>query len=370
VSVAPDDPACLLVEFLYRDEFNDSETTPTANESTGTTLVAAETTVSTEGTTPAASTASTPTAQTTSTSAGGGGGPSSGRLGRPMILRAFRLNVLTGVSQRLVDYDVEEDTKPGSLIFDRQGQPRLVARRGAEPPRYAYRMKPEEMSVLRKVGEFLIGDDGWTDFGNVLRDRKRFVFSLAPNAILGERAIPLGFDLDPNVLIYASNMGRDTFGIYSVDLRTAERTGLAVEDPGMDLVDAESPWTFPSLVFDPHRRSLAGVRLRDLTASTRWVDPELGGVQKALERTFPGRQVQVISWDPDRECFLILVGGFSDPGRYFVHHRKTGRSMELLKRAPAVTLAESNVAEAFNFVTPAGVRVTGTLTLPRKNPPP
>ncbi|MEO6567800.1 MAG: prolyl oligopeptidase family serine peptidase [Opitutaceae bacterium] len=371
VSVAPDDPACLLLEFLYRDQLNETEASPTADSSTTTLAATALTTdASANDATAPETAATTPTSDsaTESASSGGGGGSSGGRLGRPMILQLFRLNVLTGKSQRLVDYDVEEDTKPGSLVVDRQGQPRIVARRGAEPPHYAYRLKLEEMSALRRLGEFLIGDDGWTDFASVLRDRKALPFSLSADAILSERAIPLGFDADPNILLYASNVGRDTFGIYAVDLRTAQRTALAIEEPGIDLVDPESPWTHPLLTFDPHRGTLAGVRLRDLSASTRWLDPELGRMQKEIEGKFPGRRVQLISWDAARECFLMLVGGFSDPGRYFVYHRATGRSMEFLKRGPAVALAESNLAEAFNFITPAGVRLTGTLTLPR-NPP-
>jgi pimeloyl-ACP methyl ester carboxylesterase len=373
VSVAPDDPACLLLEFLYRDALNDTGAAPTANSSTTTlaaTTLPADPSAD-DATTPENAAATTTTTTESASSEGGAGssgGSSGGRLGRPMILQLFRLNVLTGKSQRLVDYDVEEDTKPGSLIVDRQNQPRIVARWGAEPPHYAYYIKPGERSALRRLGDFLIGDDGWTDFAAVLRDRKAFPFSLDAEAILAERAIPLGFDTDPNVLLYASNVGRDAFGIYSVDVRTGQRTALAIEEPGIDLVDPESPWTHPLLAFDPHRGTLAGVRLRDLTASTRWLDPELGRMQKEIEGKFPGRQVQLISWDAARECFLMLVGGFSDPGRYFVYHRATGRSMEFLKRGPAVTLAESNLAEAFNFITPAGVRLTGTLTLPR-NPP-
>src|SRR5690606_11503240 len=60
-------------------------------------------------------------------------------------------------------------------------------------------------------------------------------FAATRETLLDERSSPLGFGADPNVLYYASNVGRATFGIYALDLRSGARTEFSVEDPNLDL---------------------------------------------------------------------------------------------------------------------------------------
>lgn len=292
--------------------------------------------------------------------------------GRPRLIELHRLNVLTGEVQRVMDYDVEKETPAGATIVDRQGNPRLVFRYGAEPPHFAYRDAEAKPSGLGKLGAFFSGD-GWRELDRVLTDRSSFSFTLAPDKILTERTIPLGFDADPNLLVFASNLQRDTYGIYACDLRTGKRTGLAVEEPGVDLVDPDLPWTNPPLIFDRHRGALVGVSLATLEPRTRWLDAELERVQHDLEEKFPARQVRLLDWDGRRERFLVLIGSLGDPGRYFVFHRANGRCVEYLRRAPSLQSGELNPVHAFAFVTPDGGKTTGYLTLPRtpgKVPPP
>lgn len=291
------------------------------------------------------------------------GPPPSGIPGRPRLLELHRLNVLTGEVQRVMDYDVEKETATGATIVDRRGNPRLIFRYGAETPHFAYRDVEAKSSHLGKLGA-LLGADGWQELNRVLSDRSAFAFTLAADKILTERTLPLGFDSDPNVLIFASNLRRDTFGIYAVDLRTGKRTALAVEQPGIDLVDPDTAWINPPLIFDRHRGALVGVRLRTLEPRTRWLDAELERVQHDLEEKFPSRQVELVDWDGRRERFLALIGGLGEPGRYFVFHRTDGHCVEYLHRASALKAGGFNPVHAFAFTTPSGGQVTGYLTLP------
>lgn len=284
--------------------------------------------------------------------------------GRPRLLELHRLNVLTGEVQRLMDYDVEKETPVGATIVDRQGHPRMVYRYGAEPPYFAYRDAGAKSSRLSKVGAFF-GADGWRELDRVLADRSTFSFSLEPGKILTERTIPLGFDSDPNILLFASNLLRDTYGIYACDLRTGKRTGLAWEEPGTDLVDPDLPWTNSPVIFDRNRGTLAGITLRTVEPRVRWLDPELEDAQRSLEKKFPARRIELLDWDGRRERFLALIGSLGDPGRYFVYHRSDGRCVEYLRRAPSLGRSDLNPTEAFAFATRDGGQMTGYLTLPR-----
>lgn len=284
--------------------------------------------------------------------------------GRPRIHELHRLNVLTGEVTRLLDYDVEANTPIGSTIVDRQGRPRILFRPRADPAFFGYAVPESGGSIFRNL-KFAVGKDGWRPLEDILQEKSTFSFYLAAKTVLTERTIPLGFDSDPNILFFASNLRRDTFGIYAADVRTGQRTELVVEESDVDLVDPNLAWTNPPLIFDRHRGALAGVAIRGLEPATRWLDPEIAGVQTQLEKKFPGRHVQLVEWDQARERFLVLVSSLSDPGRYFVFQRADQTCVEYLRRAPVVPGGGLHTTESFAFETPAGVRVTGYLTLPR-----
>ncbi|MEO7415287.1 MAG: prolyl oligopeptidase family serine peptidase [Opitutaceae bacterium] len=289
---------------------------------------------------------------------------SAGIPGRPRILELHRLNVLTGEVRRLMDYDVEKETPVGATLIDRSGSPRLVYRYGAEPPYFAYR----DESGSRNGGSLLqriFSDAGWRSFDRVLPDRSTFSFLLDPRNMLTQRTIPLGFDSDPNIFFFASNLHHDTLGIYAADLRTGKRTPLALEEAGTDLVDPDAPWTNSPLIYDRHQRTLIGLNLRTVQPSVRWLDAEIESAQRKLEAIFPERRVQLLGWDTGRERFLALIGSLGDPGRYFIFQRSDSRCVEFLRRAPSLPSSEINPTESFAFATPDGIRVTGYITLPR-----
>jgi dipeptidyl aminopeptidase/acylaminoacyl peptidase len=273
-------------------------------------------------------------------------------------LALIRLNLRTGQRQTVFDREV---TLPGAtLVADRQGRPRLLLDRGHSPQRFQY---------LPADAKF----NAWRTLDRVLNDAGAFAFHITPANFLGHRTIPLGFDFDPNVLYFASNLGRDTYGVYAMDLRTGRRTDLAVEEPDTDLVELagawETAWEDAPLILDRGRRTLTGVRFKALANRTRWLDPDLAEAQRTLDRKFPGREVELLGWDDAHRHFLALIATPDDPGRFFVFHRNDGRCMEYLRRAPrGLAPEESNRTVAFAFDAPDGGRIDGYLTLPRVVP--
>ncbi len=286
-----------------------------------------------------------------------------------------KLNLRTGQWKRIERPLIE--TAGGTLLYDPQGRPRILQVRDALPARVLY--LPAN-SVANWPADFFSGKGSgnrWEDLDRLTGagSRPAVDFTVTAENFFGHRSIPLGFGYDPNVLYFASNRGRDTFGIYALDLQTKQRTSLAFEDPAFDLAEVDINRTFAQsrLVFDRQRRQLVGVRFAGVETTTRWVDPELTNLQGQLAAKFPGRNVQILGWDDARERFLLLVASPQDPGRYFVFVRPLDRCVEFFRRGPRIPPEQMSEAVAFAFTTPAGVPLTGTMTLPRasrRTPPP
>lgn len=268
-------------------------------------------------------------------------------------LEVHRFNTRTGQRTRSLERPLPDFV--GTLILDQQGAPRLVFHRGNRTRRFDYRAAEA-------------GASEWRNLDRVLDDRKTFSFAFTPETYGGPRTLPLGFDANPNLLYYASNIARDKLGLYAVDLRTGKRTDFALEDESVDLADLDEPWTRSPLVFDRANRKLVGVRITGPASSTRWFDAELTQVQSTLAEKFPDRAIQLLDWDAARSRFIVLINQPGEPGRYFVYHRQDGRCVEYFRRAPAIAAQDRNRTEPFAFTTTAGVRLSGAITLPHDPP--
>ncbi len=237
-------------------------------------------------------------------------------------------------------------------LLDRLGRPRLALPNhsiASFPFDYEY-LGPDGRSRARPLGE-VSGLGG---------------FRLSPENFFGERAIPVGFDENPDVLYYASNVGRDTFALYSWNLATNQRGSLALENPGHDLVAAPAAGYGEgnTLVFDRYTRALAGVRYQATLRTTAWLRPEWQTVQAELERALPGRCVDLLEWDESGRHFLVSTEGPADPGAFYFYDRTTARLTEFVRRAPWIDREHLHATVPFGFTTTAGTRISGLVTVP------
>lgn len=272
-------------------------------------------------------------------------------------LTRFRLDAETGAVKALRTESIPENSY---LVFDRAGQVRInVANEGFGRSSFEYR--PSNSSQ-------------WTKMPVPPEVKDPAGFATSPATHFVERAIPLGFDSDPNVLLYASSVGRDTFGIYGLDLTTGRRTSLALELPDRDFALPAVP--VPSgfymsgmprgLIFDRFRATLVGGRTEGSRRQMVWLDPQLAEVQRTLEARFPQFIVQIAQWNEARTRFIIDLFGGNDPGRTMLFSRPERRLAEIVPRAPWLKAADQHATEYFEFTTPSGVPLTGYLTLPRR----
>lgn len=264
-------------------------------------------------------------------------------------LEFHSLDALRG---KLTDLTNAQVTDTEAVLIDRQGKVRLSVPNSTRQPfpfRYAYlgaqggdRPKPLD-NALGMTG-----------------------FSLSPETYFGQRAIPLGFDEDPNLLYYAANTGRDTYGIYSLDLATGRRGNLTLENPAYDLIGApESP--FPgqeTLVFDRYSHRLAGVRFQTTRRTAGWLRPEWQAAQVEMEKALPGRSVDLLEWDETGHQFLLSTESPADPGAYYLYDRTGPRLTEVVRRAPGIDAQHTYPTVPFSFSLANGIRTSGFVTVP------
>lgn len=274
----------------------------------------------------------------------------------PIPTTLFSIDVSTGKMKSLV-----EDLDDGRFFYDQKGNARLI---------YTH----PRLSHTRTFRYHSGGSWGrWLNASEAWAGPNAKYFTVTVENYYGERAIPLGFDANPDILYYASNVGRDTYGIYAYDLARKQPTDLALEHPHVDLVGLEPGDASSALVFDESRGHLAGVRAVGLAPFALWVDPELAQVQADVDRKFPRRTVELLQWDDARQRFLLRVTGGVEPGRYHVYQRSENVLVEVLRRAPWLRNSDLHAGASFEFDTAGGLHFTGHLTFPRKprlNPPP
>jgi hypothetical protein len=250
--------------------------------------------------------------------------------------------------------ELHTEAPGGLIVYDHDGDPRVIRQSEIGDWNASYLYRPAKSSR-------------WHPLAATQKNSSVPRFAVTPETFFGERSIPLGIDYDPNVLIYASNIGRDTFGIYGFNLATFQPTGLKLEHPQRDLATVIAGFPSAALVFDHDRSAFVGVKGRAPRPFSVWLDPELAIVQRELEEKFPDRTVQISQWDDHRTRFLVDVTGGTDPGRLYLYERRDDLVVELLRRAPWLPSSTLHETRYFEFDGPGGARLSGYLTIP-KNP--
>ncbi|MFT3870818.1 MAG: prolyl oligopeptidase family serine peptidase [Nibricoccus sp.] len=240
-------------------------------------------------------------------------------------------------------------------LYDRQRHLRIGLE--AEPSSYPISY------LLHKEG-FTLGH--WKKLDDAVQVPGKTRFSLSPENFFTERSFPLGFDENASILFYASNVGRDTYGIFGYDLKTNQPTDFAIESPGIDLVAAPSSnYANANLVFDRFSRSLVGVRYLDTSRQTAiWIKPELTRAQKALEARFPLHNVEIVEWDKTFSEILALIHNAADAGSFIIYNPEKNSAVDLVRRSPLMETRPTHRVMPFSLNAPEGNKINGLLTFP------
>lgn len=267
------------------------------------------------------------------------------------LMSAYSLDATTGKLTTLNDDFILNTNDP---MFDRQGHIRVTlpnTTRSSLPLHYTYlglkgqnRPKPLDETT------------GLTGF------------QVAPENYFGERTIPVGFDENPSLLYYASNVGRDTYGLYSLDLLTKQRGSVTMENSSYDLISPPTNGFLDQrvLVFDRYQHKLVGVRYENALRTTAWIKPELQAMQADFEKMFPGRTVEITDWDEAGRHYIVTTEGPADPGAFFVYDRDTNKLLEFVRRAPWIDANHIHRTLPFSYLTADKNKISGLVTVPQK----
>lgn len=143
---------------------------------------------------------------------------------------------------------------------------------------------------------------------------------------------------------------------HAVDLRTGHTAlfgGEVSAPPGEPLV---YDWSWFKVV---------GERLPGSRPRTDWRDANLANLQRTLEAKFPRRTVELLDWTETRTRVLFRVTGGSDAGRLFVFQRTEDLAVEVLQRAPWLSLAGLHPTRFVECPAPDGAILSGYFTWPK-----
>ncbi len=242
--------------------------------------------------------------------------------------------------------------------LDHEGRLRLVLEQQGKRFRYLYRAADAKK---------------WVPLDSVAKTATPLVFTVAAENLLGPRSVPLGFDASGKSLFIASSIGRDTFSLRALELATGQLAALEVAHDRFDLIEPTALVAGDVLRFDPHTRSLAGVRFAAARRDGQWFDPGMTALQAHLNKQLAPQHCELLEWNADRTRFLVEVSGPGEPGHYMAVDTANGKMVRCGERAPWLTEEKRHPTHPFDFLTDDGRRLSGSLTLPRKprlNPPP
>lgn len=265
----------------------------------------------------------------------------------------FSINVYSGKLRHISNELGEADFHP---LFDRQCHLRGGISGGffSSPP-FHYVLKKEKPLTLGR----------WKNIDEVFGSETNSIFTITSTNYFSERAFPVGFDENPDLLYYASNVGRNTYGLYLLNIKSGQRTNFAIEYPDIDLVEPPfRGFNKSSLVFDRFDRKLVGLRYDSVFRMTHWLKPELETVQKNLEGSFPYCSVEILEWDRAASRFLALVHNVSNPGSFVLFEPAKKRVYEVASRTASIVSNKRHSVIPFTVLADDKHKISGILTYP------
>ncbi|HEV7660436.1 MAG TPA: S9 family peptidase [Allosphingosinicella sp.] len=109
---------------------------------------------------------------------------------------------------------------------------------------------------------------------------------------------------------------------------------------------------------------IAGVFYTDTAARVTWLDPEMRQIQANLDTTFGAGRARIVSSSRDRSKMLVLVGGPSQAGAYYVHDVAAASVSRIAWLHETFRDEELAPVRTIRYRARDGVEIAAVLTLP------
>lgn len=233
-------------------------------------------------------------------------------------LRTVWANVLSGKTKHPVNDKLEYKT--------------AVAASGAIRAEYrSINMKSSELYLFDENGEKTFSlNDAINKQGLAIEGFKfdRKAGPARPNVTLQN------FGHHKDWLFFSSALGKNTRGLYSLNISTFQEPTLIFEDERFD-VDYKGEYFDESTLMhcDP-TGSPAGIRYEAEKQTTVWLEPHIDQAQKAIDKLLPGAVNEVTSWSDALDVFTVASKWKDSPYSLYVYFAETGSLKRVADNGP------------------------------------
>lgn len=157
------------------------------------------------------------------------------------------------------------------------------------------------------------------------------------------------------IIITNSRTGR--FAVYRYDFQTGEIGQAIYEHPKVDVT---------SIVADPITGAVEGVKYEDDRRHIAWLDPQMGILQRRLEKALPDAENVIVGQSRDKNRVLIWSAGAARPGLYYLFDQAANLLTPVIQ--PYGSLADTRLAPVtpVSYAARDGLTIPAYLTLPRE----
>lgn len=184
----------------------------------------------------------------------------------------------------------------------------------------------------------------------------------------GTKIIPLTLEANNKTLQVASNVGRDTMGVFRFDPETKTLGELIAAHPRYDMGAAVDGAFVPGVITDVNEdNKLLGYSVQAAKPEVVWIDERYAAIQKSLDAAFPNR-FNSFRRTPDGK--RMIVTSYSDvlPSRWYLYDHEAKTVEEIGSSRPWL---EGKFTEQRPFVykTRDGLEIDGYYFLPKNYKP-
>lgn len=139
--------------------------------------------------------------------------------------------------------------------------------------------------------------------------------------------------------------------LQEVNLTTGEQT-LLLEKHGVE-----------GMIFDPVTRLLIGAQIGENPGAV-FFDQALDARWRSMQKTFPGLNLRLISWDTGLRTAIVRSDGLRDSGTFWKVDMSTGITKVLGKAYPSIGPTRVGPTQMVKYKAQDGLDMEGVLTLP------
>jgi dipeptidyl aminopeptidase/acylaminoacyl peptidase len=167
---------------------------------------------------------------------------------------------------------------------------------------------------------------------------------------------PLAFDYDNKTLYVSARGNSDRLGIYAYDFKSKRLGELVVGSPQADI---------NTLIFNPAKRALIGVRFQADRPGVVWFDRDMSRLQQIVDKSLPDtfNVLRVADENPQR----AVVFSYSDvnPGVIYLLDTDKLTLEELVKVRPWLEPKQMAERKPIHYAARDGLDIPAYLTLPK-----